>query len=77
MVLPAIAVLCCLVAFTLNSYQLHAPFQKPLNHLAGKFSVLSAQTSVSGMIGVLEDGAAGKLPLQGTWHDYKKETVPW
>ncbi len=35
------------------------------------------QTSVAGMIGVLEDGAAGKRELQGTWHDYKREVVPW
>ncbi|KAI3427133.1 hypothetical protein D9Q98_007070 [Chlorella vulgaris] len=45
--------------------------------MTGGKGLIDKQTSVSGMIGVLEDGAAGKLPLQGTWHDYKKETVPW
>lgn len=38
---------------------------------------LLLQTSVAGLIGVLEDGAAGTRELQGTWHDYKREVVPW
>jgi hypothetical protein len=29
-----------------------------------------SQTSVAGMIGMLEDGLAGKRELQGSWHDY-------
>jgi hypothetical protein len=35
------------------------------------------QTSVAGMLSVLEDGAAGKLELAGTFHDYKRATIPW
>lgn len=33
--------------------------------------------SVSGMLDVLEAGAAGRLDLAGTWHDYKSEAIPW
>ena len=32
-----------------------------------------SQTSVSGMIGVLESG----VELQGTWHAYDGQVIPW
>ncbi|EFN56763.1 hypothetical protein CHLNCDRAFT_144233 [Chlorella variabilis] len=45
--------------------------------MTGGAGLIDKQTSVAGLIGVLEDGAAGTRELQGTWHDYKREVVPW
>jgi hypothetical protein len=35
--------------------------------------LIDADQSVSGMLGVLEDG----LPAAGGWIDWKREVVPW
>lgn len=38
--------------------------------------LIGVEESVAGMLGVLEDGAAGKLDLS-KWHDYKRDVIPW
>jgi hypothetical protein len=35
--------------------------------------LIDAQTSVTGLISVLESGK----PLKGMWYDYKHEEIPW
>lgn len=35
--------------------------------------LIDVETSVGGMIGVLESG----VDLQGSWHDYAGKSIPW
>lgn len=39
--------------------------------------LISAEESASGLLGVLDAGATGKLDLSGRWYDFKKEEIPW
>lgn len=48
-----------------------------MTDMTGGKGLIDKQTSVAGMLAVLEDGAAGKLELAGAFHDYKKEVIPW
>lgn len=48
------------------------PSQPSPTHAVASVLHLS-QTSVSGMIGVLESG----VELQGTWHAYDGKVIPW
>jgi len=45
--------------------------------MTGNKGLIDVETSASGLLGVLEAGAAGALDLRGTWHDYKQEAIPW
>ena len=38
--------------------------------------LIDVETSVAGMLSVLEEGAEGKRDLT-KWWDYKKEEIPW
>lgn len=39
--------------------------------------LIDVDQCASGLLGVLEAGAAGEIDLRGTWHDYKREAIPW
>jgi NAD(P)-dependent dehydrogenase (short-subunit alcohol dehydrogenase family) len=41
--------------------------------MTGGQGLIDVQTSVSGMLSVLESNA----PLNGHWYDYKAEEIPW
>ena len=45
--------------------------------MTGNKGLIDVEASASGLLGVLEAGAAGALDLRGTWHDYKQEAIPW
>lgn len=39
--------------------------------------LISVEECVTGLLGVLEAGAAGEVELAGAWHDYKRDAIPW
>jgi hypothetical protein len=48
-----------------------------MTDMTGGQGWITVEQSAAGMMAVLEDGAAGRRPLNGRWYAYDGAEIPW